>query len=90
MACGHPAIGFRLDGTPEVVLDGQTGYCTAPEAVDEVADRTLELLSDPVRMKEMGENGRELVREKFTHQYMADVLEAAYLELVSSRASRMQ
>ena len=33
MACGNPAIGFRLDGTPEVVLDGRTGYCTAPESV---------------------------------------------------------
>ena len=83
LACGNPAVGFRLDGTPEVVLDGVTGYCTAPENVTEVAERTLELLNDPERMKQMGENGRELVREKFTHQHMADVLEEAYLDLAS-------
>lgn len=89
MACGNPAIGFRLDGTPEVVLDGRTGYCTAPESVEEVAARTLELLADPEQMKAMGAAGRELVREKFTHQYMADVLENAYQELLE-RASRKQ
>jgi glycosyltransferase involved in cell wall biosynthesis len=60
-----------------------TGYCTAPENVTEVAERTLDLLNDPERMKQMGENGRELVREKFTHQHMADVLEEAYLDLAS-------
>ena len=85
MACGNPAIGFRLDGTPEVVLDGVTGYCTEPENIAEVAERTLALLADPKAMKQMGENGRELVREQFTHQHMADVLEEAYLELASLR-----
>ena len=83
MACGNPAIGFRLDGTPEVVLDGETGYCTSPENVEEVASRTLELLADPARMRSMGEKGKALVREKFTHQHMADVLEKAYLDLAS-------
>ena len=83
MACGNPAIGFRLDGTPEVVLDGETGYCTAPENVEEVASRTLELLADPARMRSMGEKGKALVREKFTHQHMADILEKAYLDLAS-------
>ena len=34
LATGIPAIGFRLDGTPEVVIDGETGYCAAPESVE--------------------------------------------------------
>ena len=86
LGCGKPAVGFRLDGTPEVVLDGRTGYCTAPEAVDEVASRTLEMLADPAKMRAMGEAGRELVRDRFGHRKMADTLEEAYAELLFGKS----
>ena len=88
LGCGKPAVGFRLDGTPEVVLDGKTGYCTAPEAVDEVAARTLEMLSDPAKMRAMGEAGRKLVADRFGHQKMADTLEKAYAELLNGRTGK--
>ncbi len=81
LGCGRPAVGFRLDGTPEVILDGETGFCTAPEAVDEVAARTLELLDDPEKMHAMGRRGQGLVRDRFGHRMMADILGKAYLEL---------
>ena len=85
LACGRPAIGFRLDGTPEVVLDGKTGYCTDAEDAQAVAQRTLELLQSPEKLAEMGENGRKLVAEQFDEKRMGDILEAAYLELRCQR-----
>ena len=81
LACGRPAIGFRLDGTPEVVLDGKTGFCTDAEDASAVAQRTLELFQSPELLREMGENGRKLVAEQFDEKRMGDILEAAYQEL---------
>lgn len=86
LASARPVIGFRLDGTPEVVIDGQTGYCVEPESVGEVVARTLELLEAPERAAAMGANGRQLVAERFDHQYMSDHLERAYRKLLGKKA----
>jgi len=83
LGCGKPAIGFALDGTPEVVLNGKTGYCTAPEDVAAVVEHSCEILSCPERKKQMGEAGKALVAERFAHQRMADILETAYQELLA-------
>lgn len=87
LATGIPAVGFRLDGTPEVVIDGETGYCVAPESVEEVAEATRRLWLDPERARTMGENGRKLVLEKFRWETMVDILEREYRELLD-RVSR--
>ena len=85
LATGIPAIGFRLDGTPEVILDGETGFCTAPENVSEVVDATRKLWRTPALARKMGENGRKLVLERFDWPLMADILEREYLELLETK-----
>lgn len=85
LASGKPAIGFRLDGTPEVVFDGETGYCVEPGDVAAVVRHTLALLDDPELATRMGENGRKLVAERFDHHYMSDVLEKEYLRLLGEK-----
>ncbi len=84
LASGRPAIGFRLDGTPEVVIDGETGYCVAPGDVGAVVSRSLELLRNPVKASRMGENGRGLVRERFDWRRMCEILESDYQELAAA------
>ena len=85
LASGVPAVGFALDGTPEVVLDGKTGFVCEPEDVGQVTDAVLKLLGDPELRHSMGENGRELVRERFPWQRMVEVLEAEYAECVAAK-----
>ena len=84
LASGIPAIGFALDGTPEVILDGGTGFLTAPGDVDAVAERTLELWRDPARAAAMAAAGKRLVLERFAWRRMCDILEAEYLALANS------
>jgi glycosyltransferase involved in cell wall biosynthesis len=80
LGSGKPAIGFKLDGTPEVVLDGETGYCAEPQNVDSVIESALKILDNPELAEEMGRKGKELVAEKFDWHVMADILEQEYLE----------
>ena len=85
LATGIPAIGYRLDGTPEVILDGQTGFCIEPEKVEQVVEATRKIWRDDALRETMGRNGRELVRERFDWRRMADILEAEYLALAAAK-----
>ena len=85
---GIPAIGYKLDGTPEVVIDGETGYVTAPQDIEAVAARSRELLADPELRRRMGKKGRELVLERFDWRRMADILEKEYYRLLQEKISK--
>ncbi len=85
LAVGIPAIGFALDGTPEVIIDGQTGFLTAAEDVDAVAEKTVTLLNDPQMRSRFGQTGKEKVLEQFAWRKMADILEDEYASLLNRK-----
>lgn len=82
LAVGIPAIGFALDGTPEVIIDGETGYLTDAEDVEKVAERSLILAGDADLRKKMGSAGKEKVLEQFDWHRMGDILEKEFLALL--------
>jgi trehalose synthase len=66
-----PVLGGRAGGITLQIEDGHTGYLV--ESVEETAQRTIELLKDPERAKQMGEAGKSLIRERFlTTREMSD------------------
>ena len=79
LATAVPAVGFALDGTPEVISNGETGYLCAPGDVVGVEGAVRKLLRDPQRAREMGRKGRELVRERFDWRRMVEAIEDEYL-----------
>ena len=87
LAVGIPAIGYKLDGTPEVVLNGETGFVTAPQDIDAVVSRSRELLADDDARRRMGANGQKLVAERFAWRRMADILEKEFLSLLAAKKS---
>jgi glycosyltransferase involved in cell wall biosynthesis len=50
-AVGKPVVTFDMDGAPEVVHDGVSGYLVPPLDVDGIARRAIELLGDPERRR---------------------------------------
>lgn len=65
MAYGIPVIGGNLDATPEVIVDGETGYLVDPTSVESIVNAVSSLLSDEVRRLSMGQAAARYVREKF-------------------------
>jgi glycosyltransferase involved in cell wall biosynthesis len=79
MACGLPCIVTPMDGVAnDTVVSGDTGYIVS--TVDEVAQRTAELLADPVKARRMGARGREVVCKRFDFERIAP----QYVELYES------
>ena len=69
----RPVVAGNVGGIPLQVQDGVSGYLVS--SVQECADRVTELLRNPDRAEEMGEAGKEWVRQHFLiTRYMRDYL----------------
>ncbi|MGI6355369.1 MAG: glycosyltransferase family 4 protein [Lentisphaerae bacterium] len=80
LASGVPVVAYPLDGTPEVVINGLSGYLCEPKQPDKVADAVIRLLRNPKRRVKMGEYGRQEVQKKFSWRLMSNILEIEYIE----------
>ena len=86
-AVGKPVVTFDLDGAPEVVRDGVSGYLVPPIDVVQVAERTLELLRDPGRRTAFGQAGRAFAAEHFSVERMVSRINALYFTLLEQRGA---
>ena len=83
LAEAKPVVAYPLDGTPEVVLDGRSGYLTPPGDHAAAAKALIRILRNESERRTLGEYGRELVRDKFPWRKMSDTLIEDYQELLS-------
>jgi glycosyltransferase involved in cell wall biosynthesis len=77
-AVGKPVVTYDLDGAPEVVRDGGSGFIVPPGDVEGVARKTIELLRDPALREEMGSRGRSFAAEHYPADRMVDAVNAVY------------
>jgi len=68
MATATPVIGTLVDGIPEVVRDGETGWLVPPGDVASLAQRLRWILAHPQESREMGRRARETVRRLFSEE----------------------
>ena len=78
-------MAYPLDGTPEVVLDGKSGYLTQVGDHDAAATAMVRILSNEQERKTLGEYGRNLVRDKFPWKVMSDTLIEDYQRLLAEK-----
>ena len=83
MACEVPTVSSNVDGIPEVVKHGETGYCAPPEAYDQMAEFIVSICSSKDLAKKLGKNGRQRAISKFSQEKMV----SQYLECYSSMLS---
>ncbi|MGD8499751.1 MAG: glycosyltransferase family 4 protein [Phycisphaerales bacterium] len=81
MLCGKPAISFDVDAAREVV-NRNTGRLVEPKNVRQLIDACAELIEYEDLRKQLGENGRESVKEKFAPETMVDAIEVVYRRLL--------
>jgi glycosyltransferase involved in cell wall biosynthesis len=84
MAFKKPVIGGNHGGTPEVILDNETGFLVEHGDVDGLADRIAILLRDPELCKRMGEAGRRRVEENYTFEPLRRKLMDLFAQLEAS------
>lgn len=90
LAMGKPCVSFDIDGAPEVVIDGETGYLVDAYDYSTLADRISHLLSDPALRATMGANGRKLVDPAFRAETMVRGHAAVYGMLQERHRARLE
>jgi glycosyltransferase involved in cell wall biosynthesis len=83
MATGLPVVATNVGGLPEMVIDGHTGFLVPAGDFRGLADRLLEILSNPVLGRGMGWAGRARVQAEFDLQQTIPLAEQALEEVVS-------
>jgi N-acetyl-alpha-D-glucosaminyl L-malate synthase BshA len=78
MACEVPVISSNVGGLPEIVRDDVTGYACAPDDVDQMAQRSVDLLHDKPRRESMGRTARDMVRTEYCVDRIVPLYEHAY------------
>ncbi|HPH52027.1 MAG TPA: glycosyltransferase family 4 protein [Candidatus Portnoybacteria bacterium] len=82
MACSKPVVGTCFGGTPEIVVDNQTGYIVDPENTEKLSDKIIDLLKNPQKAKQFGENGYERVKKYFSLQEQANKIIKNYNQYI--------
>lgn len=85
LAEGKPVVAYPLDGTPEVVLDGRSGFLTPPGDHEAAAAAVISLLEQKEKRQAFGEFGRSLVRDKFPWRKMSDFLIEDYRNFLAEK-----
>ncbi|MBU6231442.1 MAG: glycosyltransferase family 4 protein [Patescibacteria group bacterium] len=78
MALSKPVVATCFGGSPEIVVDGETGYIVNPFDVGTLADRISGHLSDTTKSSRFGKAGYERVQSYFTLAMQSDSYERLY------------
>jgi glycosyltransferase involved in cell wall biosynthesis len=67
MACGIPVIASDIGGVPELVEDEVTGYLVKPWDAEDLAGKIRIMVKDRAKMRQMGEAGRQRMKDNDFH-----------------------
>jgi len=83
----RPVITYNLDGAPEVIIDGQTGWLVQPGDVDALAAAIVEAIDRPEYARNMAREGRRRFCEEFSIETMARRTEELYRTLLARQTT---
>lgn len=89
MAMRKAVIGTKVDGTREVLRDGDNGLVVEPGDVGVLAAAILRLAGDGELRESMGARAVETVRERFNATVMTKEIENIYNKTWSSKGSQI-
>lgn len=82
MAAGRPVVGTCFGGTPEIVIDNETGYIVNPYSEKELAEKIIDLLKNKEKAITFGKAGRKRVEEMFGLELQVEKTLAQYENII--------
>ncbi|MFQ3630946.1 glycosyltransferase family 4 protein [Roseiflexus sp.] len=81
-ACGAPILAMPTGGTPDIIIDGESGSLAA--TVSGFARRLAELLERPAERTALGNGARRLAARRFAPEIVAGQVESLYRSLIEA------
>jgi L-malate glycosyltransferase len=85
MACGTPVLATAIDGIPEIVEHGETGWLVRPGNEDELSEAIVYLARRSELRETLAKRGRAHVRERFSLRRYLTELENFYGSITPAR-----
>ena len=79
---GLPVVATTVGSVSQAMVDGRSGFLVPPEDTAALTDRLSYLLTHREQWTEMGEAGRDYVREHFDRAVLTDKLVELYEQLI--------
>ncbi|MCB9763347.1 MAG: glycosyltransferase family 4 protein [Alphaproteobacteria bacterium] len=86
MASGLAVVSTTVDGIPDAIVEGETGFMVEPGDREALAGRLGELLSDPGLRDRMGAAGRARVEQVFDAEVLSTTLRGYWAEALQGAA----
>jgi glycosyltransferase involved in cell wall biosynthesis len=67
-----PVVAFNISSNPELISDSENGFLCEAYNTEEFADKLHYLLQRPKKIKEMGQNGFRMVKQKFSFDQVVE------------------
>ena len=80
-----PIVATNVGGNPEAVINNKTGILVPPESSTNIAQSVFRLLENEALRRELGNNGRRLVEERFLFNKMISETINLYEELLRKK-----
>jgi glycosyltransferase involved in cell wall biosynthesis len=85
MALGKPVVATNDGGTPELVLEGQTGFLVPSQDTEALTDRVLHLLDSSELANQFGTAGRRRIETAFSLDAMTNAYLRVYRKVTDRR-----
>ena len=84
LACGLPAVATAVDGIPEQIDDGRSGFLVPPGDPESMARRVTQLLTNDGLRASMGETAAAIASRSFTVDHQVQTYLDWYAQMLSS------
>lgn len=78
MGAGLPCVATAVGGNAEALLHGVSGFIVPPEDPEEMSNALVKMISSADLRRKMGDEGRWIVKERFTHAAMTTNMLTVY------------
>ena len=85
LSCGVPVVAADVGSLRETVEHGASGWLVPPSELTNFVRRVVDLLSDPLEARGMGQTGREIVQERWSLASMVSGYESLLTRLLSKK-----
>lgn len=77
-ASSKPVVATMVGGLPEFVDDGRTGYLVPPRDEQALANAVIDLLRNPMRRREFGQNGKKKLDAECSEEIISEKTYSVY------------
>jgi glycosyltransferase involved in cell wall biosynthesis len=84
LSCGTPVIAFDSSGPSEIISNNINGFLVQDFSIVELGRKIERLLLDPLERKLFSENGRRLVKNKYSLKSVGELLKSEYNSIINS------